>query len=111
MTDGTQSNTQEQTENSRPWLYKKGQSWNPWGRPKGSISLKTYLRNKFDAMTDDEREAFFEWMNKIDLWKMVEGMPQASTDITSKGESIQPLLVKFLDDGNNGKDSRNTKGV
>lgn len=103
MNDGTQSNTQEQTENSRPWLYKKGQSWNPWGRPKGSISLKTYLKNKFDAMTDEEREEFLEWVNKIDIWRMVEGMPSTHADITSKGKQItgNAIIFKQFDGADN----------
>lgn len=111
MTDGTQSQTAEQKENSnseKPWLYKKWQSWNPSWRPKGSISLKTYLKNKFDTMTPEEREEFFEWMNKIDLWRMVEWMPHATQDITSNGETLQPVLVKFID-GN--ESHRDTSGV
>jgi len=39
-------NTAEQsnirnTEHLKPWQLKKGQSGNPSGRPKGSVSLKT----------------------------------------------------------------------
>ncbi len=89
-----ETNTQEQT-NNRPWLYKKGQSGNPGGRPKGSISLKTWLRNKFATMTDEEREEFFEGMNKIDLFKMAEGNPETKSDITSNGKTIV-LPVEIL---------------
>jgi hypothetical protein len=29
---------------SKPWLFKKGQSGNPAGRPKGSVGLKTWAK-------------------------------------------------------------------
>lgn len=96
MTDGTHTETGKQSEN-RPWLYKKWQSWNLSWRPKGSVSLKTYLNKKFREMSDDEREAFLEWVNKIDIWRMVEWMPHSTQDITSNGETLQPVLVKFID--------------
>ena len=76
----------------RPWMYKKGQSGNPSGRPHG-ISLKEYARVKFRTMTDEEREAFFHGMNKKDLWEMAEGKPEAKTDITSKGEQIMYVIA------------------
>lgn len=79
--------TQEQT-NIRPWLYKKGQSGNPGGRPKGSKSLKTYIREKFEKMTDDEREAFLDGLDKKVLWEMGEGKAEAKTDVTSGGEKL-----------------------
>lgn len=88
--------TEEQTSN-RPWLYKKGQSGNPGGRPKGSISLKQYLKNKLLSMTDDEREAFLEGMDKKTIWEMSEGKAESKTDITSNGNEIQPIMVRFVD--------------
>lgn len=73
--------SQEQT-NSRPWLYKKGQSGNPGGRRKGSISMKTYVRNKLLAMTDEEREVFLEGIDKKVLWELAEG--KAKQDVEAK---------------------------
>lgn len=75
--------------NNRPWLYKKGQSGNPSGRPKGSISMKTWLKNRFATMTDEEREEYLEGMNKYDVLKMAEGAPENKTDITTQGEAIK----------------------
>ena len=86
--------SQEQLENSnspvqlRPWLYKKGQSGNPGGRPKGSKSLKTYFKEKLAAMSDEEREEFLDGIDKKTLWEMSEGKPKQDIDheieITSK---------------------------
>lgn len=76
----------------RPWLYKKGQSGNPAGRPKGSKSLKTYVRERIQSMTDEEREEFLEGIDKKVLWEMSEGKPkqdvELSGEITSKIISV-----------------------
>jgi len=85
--------TGEQQENSRvpkqlqPFQYKKGQSGNPAGRAKG-ISLKEYAKMKFLTMTDEEKEDFFEGLNKQEIWKMGEGNPSTTADITSGGKQI-----------------------
>lgn len=82
--------TEEQT-NNRPWLYKKGQSGNPGGRPVGSVSMKTYVRNKLLSMTEEEREEFLEGVDKKVLWEMAEGKPEAKTEVT--GKDGEPLKV------------------
>jgi len=74
-----EENTGEQEKNSREWLkpyqYKKGQSGNPDGRPKGSVSMKTYVKNKLLSMTPEEREEFLEGIDKKTIWEMAENKP------------------------------------
>ncbi len=77
------------------------------GRPKGK-SLKEYWRQRFADMTENEKEEFAKKVNPELLWQMAEGRPKQDTDVTSGGESITPLLVRFLDDKS---DNGNTRGV
>ena len=79
--------------NSRPWLYKKGQSGNPKGRPKGTKTLKTYIKERFERMTDEERETFLDGLDKKTIWEMAEGKPKQEQEIAGKdGQPIQIIV-------------------
>lgn len=82
----------KQSEN-RPWLYKKGQSGNPSGRPKGSVSMKTYIKNKLATMTPEEREEFLEGLPKDVIWKMAEGNP--NNELTGKDGG--PIVIQGVE--------------
>lgn len=79
---------EKQKTNDKPWLFKKGQSGNPLGRPKGSKTLKTRTAEYLMSLNDEEFIEYLEGLNKIDVWKMAEGNFKQDTDVTSKGESI-----------------------
>ncbi len=79
----------EQT-NNRPWLYKKGQSGNPAGRPPGTFSLKEYAKKKLAAMTDEEREEYLDGIDKRIVWEMAEG--KAKQDMDIKGEMVSKVI-------------------
>jgi len=86
-----------ETENSKktddkPWLFKKGQSGNPGGRPKGK-SMKEYARDYLAGMTDEERMEFMNGIPKVDIWKLAEGNPDNKSDITTDGEKLQAGVI------------------
>lgn len=95
------NNTEEQDNNSREWLrphqFKPGQSGNPGGRTKGSKSLKTFAMEMLRDMNDEEKLEYLKGLDKKIIWEMAEDKAKQGTDITSGGEKLQPILVKFID--------------
>ncbi len=74
----------------KPYQYKKGQSGNPSGRPKGSVSMKTYVKNKLLTMSDEEREEFLQGIDKKTIWEM--GEEKAGQGIQVSGELISKVV-------------------
>ena len=99
--------TQQETNRNPDGTFKKGVSGNPGGRVKGK-SLKDWAREYFALLTDEERIEFFNKLDPELVWKMAEGNPSNTTDVTTGGEPIQPILVKFID-AKQPEDNRDTE--
>lgn len=88
--EDTEQQSHNNAEHLRPYQYKKGQSGNPGGRPVGSVSLKTYVKNKILSMTDDEREEFLNGLDKKILWEMAED--KAGQGVNIAGEITSKII-------------------
>lgn len=96
--EGVNEKSDNQIKNSeKPWLWKKGQSGNILGRPKGK-TMKEWAREYLERMTDKERDEFMEGIPKEIIWKMAEGNPKQDTDVTSDGKELSNLILVKFDD-------------
>jgi len=75
--------------NNRPWLWKKGQSGNPKGRPIGKTA-KERAKGYLMAMTDEEFEEFLHGIDKKTIWEMAEG--KAKQDLEVSGEMTSKVV-------------------
>jgi hypothetical protein len=84
-----------------PWQFQPGKSGNPGGRPKGTVSLKTFAKKYLEQLTDEEKLEFMAGLDKDTVWKMAEGNPASSQEVSGKdGGPLEIKVVKF-DDGDN----------
>lgn len=74
----------------QPYTWKKGQSGNRKGRPKGK-TLKEFAREYLMSLPDAEKVAYLASLPTDITWKMAEGNPANATDVTTGGEKINPL--------------------
>ncbi len=79
----------------KPWQFQPGKSGNPGGRPKGSVSLKTYARMMLESMTEAEAMEFMKGIDKKTVWEMAEGKPDAKIDGDIR---VNAASVLFEDD-------------
>lgn len=88
------------------------------GRPKGTISLTTILKDRLELLSPDERRNAAEVIveniiqDAMDgdrdarklVWNYTDGMPRQQTDITSGGNPI-PIFGNVQDDNRNQEDT------
>lgn len=86
-TTSMESTEKQAPKQLKPYLWKKGQSGNPNGRPKGK-TLKEFAREYLMSLPDDEKVEYLESLPTEIVWKMAEGNPETKTDITSGGKPI-----------------------
>jgi hypothetical protein len=95
--EGSQEQTKKQFNYDKPWLYVKGQSGNPGGRPKGSKSLKTFAREYLESLTGDDKIEFLKTLPSEIVWKMSEGNPE------SKSETVNTHTITTLSEEDKAK--------
>src|SRR6266700_422265 len=84
----------------KPTQWKKGQSGNPKGKKPGK-SMKTYLKEKFEKMNDEQRIEFLNRVAPDIAWKMAEGNPTNEVEgemnvKVSKLEELQKATKEIL---------------
>ncbi len=91
---------------NKPWLWKKGQSGNYAGRPKGTISIKSRLKqklvenpNKLEELVDFYINNETPVMRKL-LWEMIDGKPPQTSDVDISFPKTLIELIKGVDDEN-----------
>ncbi len=83
--------------NNKPWLWKKGQSGNLNGRPKGK-TMKEWAKDYLMRLDESEREAFMDGLPKEIVWRMAEGNPQTNTDLTTDGKPFTINTINYSGD-------------
>lgn len=81
----------------KPFQWKKGVSGNPKGRPPGP-TLKEFAKNYLMSLPESEKLAYLASLPAEIVWKMAEGNPATTTDITTKGDKIDFTIVSYAND-------------
>lgn len=74
----------------KPWQFQPGVSGNPSGKPKGTVSLKTFAKNYIQKLSDEEKLKFLKGMDKKTIWEMAEDKAGQGVNVT--GEVISKII-------------------
>ena len=92
LIEQSKNSKEEHPSVEKPWLFKPGQSGNLNGRPKGSKSMKSFVKEYLEGLDDEAKIEYLDGLPKELLWKMAEGNPENKTDLTTKGKAIIPSI-------------------
>lgn len=74
----------------RKYLFKVGNNANPGGRPKGSKSMKSYVKEYLESMSEEDRVEFLNGIDPKTIWEMAEGKPKQ--DVSLDGEITSKII-------------------
>jgi hypothetical protein len=77
-----------------PWQFKKGQSGQSARPPCRQIQERVCQGKYLASLTDEDPLAYFEGMNKADIWRMAEGI--RLTQLLSLARTAAPFRSKAL---------------
>lgn len=84
--DTAEQSKSSKADHLKPYQFKPGQSGNPSGKPKGTVSLKKFAQKYIQELTDEEKLEFMRGLNKKDIWEMAEGKAEAQVKGDIEGE-------------------------